>query len=102
MAICLQVLHCGIHPLVSLPRHLFRFRSMGVLTLYNIEERGSDIEASVQNLERAKLDYEVIKGDDLTHRLPGLQSDSDFTAVLDKEAGLLKADTCLIALQVIT
>lgn len=58
------------------------------------------LKAIINSLMSSGEDFQVFSNDKLRDKYPELHFPTDYTAVLEQAAGILKADKCLRALQV--
>ena len=76
----------------------FFCRNVGML---NVEGGTSEkLKGIINSLMSSGEDFQVFLSDKLKDKYPELRFSTDYTAVLEQAAGILKADKCLRALQV--
>ena len=69
--------------------------------LLSVDKTGSEeLRNIASSLESAGVEYEMLSAQSLRSRYPSMSFDDSFSAVLDPNAGILRADRCLNAFQV--
>ncbi|EDO45960.1 predicted protein [Nematostella vectensis] len=72
-------------------------RNVGLLSVE--EAPGLTLKKDAQNLKDLGIGHEVLSPSELRKRFPSLQFDPGYSAVLERSAGVMRADKCLRALQ---
>lgn len=70
------------------------------LSVFNMDKCADAFHRTLENMKKYEPAYEEISVEKVPERFPGLRYESNYNVILDKGAGLLKADSCLLALQV--
>lgn len=74
------------------------FRNVGLLSVE--EAPGDKSKEVIESLIAAGETFEVLSNEQLKDRYPGLNFSSNYSGVLERSAGILRADKCLRVLQV--
>ena len=61
---------------------------------------GEELNAIIKSLVKAGESFQVLSNKKLKEKFPDLSFSSQYSAVLEQSAGILKADKCLKVLQV--
>nr|XP_039249185.1 peroxisomal sarcosine oxidase-like [Styela clava] len=75
------------------------YLDIGCINMYNMKQNEEEFNSIIQNLKKHQINHEIIPGEQLSERFHGISNDSQYRGIFETNAGLLRADKCLSALQ---